>query len=348
VASEHTVMGMANISHVLTVPAALRSVSSRSTAARPAARSAIPLVAVCALAAALVVTRSADADSATVDAAFVSVTALAGVALAALRWTPDQDVPAWRPLTVAFAVAIVAVAAGLVGAVWIPGVSHDAVIGPAITSALVATYLVTWGFRSQPLLRTVAVFSLLAWTPVATTAREVVHASLQTPSELVYRRLAELRIFGIADEPWRLFTAELHRGTLVVIATVVLGVVLDRRKASLTTAVEVFAAACAALVVHHAIVLASPIDQFAADAAAPLATTPAYELGTAVLVAVALVAVRQLRRNGTVAPQVPDAAHDELAARDPIIFGVDTGRRRLAVALTFSGLAPLLAVALTA
>ncbi len=331
---------MANISSVLTVPAARRVAGERTPLA---AVSAVPLIVVCAVAAAVVVNGDAD-DRVTL----VAVTALAGIALAAVRWTPDHRQPAWRPLTMPFAASIVVVAAALVAVRWIPGVEGYDLVGPATTSAVVATYLVTWGFRSQPLLRTIAVLSALTWSSVAATAYDVVHASLQTPSELVYRRLAELRVFGIGDEPWRLFTAELHRGTIVVIATVVLCSVVSRRRAPLTAALELLLTVCAALIVHHAIVLASPLDQYATDTSAPLSTLPVYELAIAAGAAVALGAVRQLRRGDEQAALPPSTVDDELAARDPVIFGVEAGRRRVAVALTFSGLAPLLAVTLTA
>ena len=121
-------------------------------------------------------------------------------------------------------------------------------------------------------------------------------SSLEQPSDLIYQRLAQFQRFGVHDEPWRLFTASLHRGSLVVIAAVVLAIAASRWRVSAKMFVDLAATAAVALVLHHVVVLLSPIDVYDPTRADQAATEPTMEIVIAVVAVCMLGFVRWRRR----------------------------------------------------
>ncbi|MEL6893204.1 MAG: hypothetical protein AAFP84_16550, partial [Actinomycetota bacterium] len=169
-------------------------------------------------------------------AAVIPAIALAGIWMATTRRRPDRSSPPVRVVSVRLSLTVAAAAIALSAVAVrteLPATVADVLpdtgqgvglIGPMVTLAVLASYLALWGFRSLALLRTVTLLSLLTWEPIAGAVHDVVRSSLDQPSELVYQRLGRLGVFGVDDEPWTLFTASLHRGSLVVITIVVLGI----------------------------------------------------------------------------------------------------------------------------
>ena len=144
----------------------------------------------------------------------------------------------------------------------------------AITCALGAGYLLAWGYRSVALLRTVVLLSLLTWGPIANSAHTIVRSSLEQPSDLIYQRLAQFQQFGVHDEPWRLFTASLHRGSLVVIAAVIFAIAGEPLAGLGTRCSSTWAPRLrSALVLHHVVVLLSPVDVYNPSRADQVADT---------------------------------------------------------------------------
>lgn len=250
-------------------------------------------------------------------ASVVPAIAMVAITVAVARWRPDPRTAPVRNVSARF--ATLAAIGGVADAAAIALGGYDARVftGPVITLTLATAYLCVWGFRSLALLRTVMLLSLLTWGPLAELVHHMVRSSLEQPSSVVYRRLAQLDVFGVTDEPWRLFTAELHRGTLVVIATLLFGVAASRWRVSLGVVVELVLSISAALVAHHAIVLASSIDDYDPAGATRLATNPALEVAIAAAAVLALTWIRRRRQPpaDTFAPTA-DAADD----RDPVIF----------------------------
>lgn len=294
--------------------------TSRRTARRASRRhtgiGGVAAVATICAAGFVLTTSELDLDSDD-GAGVVPAIALVAITIAVARWHPDPTSAPVRNVSPRFAVA--GAIGGVVDAVAIVlgGDDRLLVVGPAITLALATTYLSAWGFRSLALLRTVVLFSILAWAPVATVAHRMVRTSLDQPSAVVYRRLAQLEVFGVTEEPWRLFTAELHRGALVVIATLLFGIGASRWRVSLTMAVDLLLAISAALIAHHVIVLASAIDDYDPARPTQLATNPALEVAIAAGAVVALTAARARRQTSTGGSAAPAHTTDE---RDPVIF----------------------------
>jgi hypothetical protein len=277
----------------------------------------------------------------------VPVIALIGIALAVTRWHPRSGEVPVRGIARSFAMAIGG-AAGLllVGMVMAGGHGGDAGLaaGLSITLGLSGGYLLAWGYRSIALLRTVVLLSLLTWPPVGDLTHFIVRSSLQQPSDLIYRRLAQFELFGVRDEPWRLFTASLHRGSLVVIATLVLAIASSRWRVSARVLLDLALTAVAALVVHHVVVMLSPIDNYQPTSAGLLATDPGLEIALAVGAVLALGLVRARRRT---VEKTPDAGVTGTAVRlddrDPVIFSSSEWvQRRSTTALVACGVAPLL------
>ena len=224
--------------------------------------------------------------------------ALIGIAVALTRWHPRSGEIPVRGIAPSAAMAI-AGAAGLVLAGLVVAGGHvgaGLAAGMAITLGLSGGYLLAWGYRSIALLRTVVLLSLLTWPPVGDLTHVIVRSSLQQPSDLIYRRLAQFQVFGVEDEPWRLFTASLHRGSLVVIATLVLAIAASRWRVSARVLLDLALTAVAALVVHHVVVMLSPIDNYEPTSAGQLATDPGIEIALAVGAVLALGLVRARRR----------------------------------------------------
>ncbi len=268
----------------------------------------------------------------------VPLVALLGIAIAAVRWRPDTDQAPSRPVTLQSALALATIGVGLVAAVGQGHLSPSEAIGPIVSVALVSAYLVLWGYRALALLRTVSLLSLLTWIPIADFAHDALRSSLEQPSRLIYQRLAEVPVFGVADEPWRIFSAELHRGALVVLATVVLSVGANRWRVSGRTLVEIAATVGGALVLHHAAILAAPIDAYEPTDTALLATNPTLEIAIA---AIAVFALSIVRWNRGEAARIVSQPNPEVADRDPFIFGTTASTGALVTGLLLLGLAPL-------
>ncbi len=315
-------------------------------AKRPIASSLIVL-AICALSA--VAISRAGWSSTDDGAGVVPLVALAGIALAGLRWRPADDLTPTRVVSSRIACGF-ATASVLMMAAWvsIPGLAEQA-IGPVTSAALIGTYLAMWGYRALALLRTVSVLSLLTWQPIAEFVHDSLRTSLEQPSLLIYRRLSQIPAFGVEAEPWRLFSAELHRGALVTLSAIVLAIGANRWRVTARTFIDLTAMVTATLVAHHVAVLAMPIDDYSPDATTILATNPGLEVGVSALGVAILGAVRYMRarRNDLeVDLSIPMKA-PEVETRDRVIFAItDKADRPITTALLLAGVFPLATVAL--
>jgi hypothetical protein len=307
------------------------------------------MLTICAVGLAVVAGREPDASND--GAGAVPVIALLGIALAIARWHPVHDEAPSRGIarSLALSVAGVAVVAG--GLLWIRP-DGDVLTGIAITLALSAGYLLSWGYRSVALLRTVVLLSVLTWGPIGDVAHVIVRSSLEQPSELIYQRLAQFPAFGVHDEPWRLFTASLHRGSLVVIATLVFAIAANRWRISPREFVELALTVSAALVAHHVMILSSPIDEYDPASAVQFATNPTIEIAIAVMaVAVLGIARWQRRRQDTFATDREGSMERSVMSgrttaalasdRDPVIFSPSGVQPRTTTALVLLGVVPL-------
>ncbi len=308
--------------------------------------SSLVVLAICALSA-VAITRvgwSSTDDGAGV----VPLIALAGIALAGLRWRPADDLTPTRMVSsrIACSFAMVAVLF-MAAAVSIPALAANT-IGPVTTGALVGTYLALWGYRGLALLRTVSVLSLLTWQPVALFVHDGLRTSLEQPSALIYRRLAQIPAFGVEDEPWRLFSAELHRGALVTLSAVVLAIGANRWRMTARTMIDLVAMVTATLVAHHVAILAMPIDDYSPDELTALATNPGLEVGVSAIGVAILAAVRFGRTGRTeeVSASKP-VVEPDVATRDRVIFAITDGSARpITTALLLAGVFPLASLAL--
>ncbi len=288
----------------------------------------------------------------------VPLVALVALGLTVARWAPDGGAPA-RPLESTLPLTLGLIASTLAGALFLRPAWGPDLVGPVMTVALVGAYLGLWGYRALALWRTVVVFSLLTWRPIAEAVHEVVRESLAEPSALVYQRLALLPMVGVDGEPWRILSAELHRGGLVVLATVLLSFAVRRWRLDASSLLQLGATTGAAFVVHHAVILAMPIDQYAPSGTTRLATDPLLEVG----IAVAAVAALQLLFGDRHAPVRRARAAAEAALpgtapspatvepgvdRDPVIFAAVEAPRTLGTALLTSCAVPVAALALVA
>jgi hypothetical protein len=299
------------------------------------------MLAICATGLAVVASR--DADATNDGAGAVPVIALLGIALAIVRWHPVHDEAPSRGIARSMALTVAGVALVAGGLLWIRP-DGDVLTGLAITLALSAGYLLSWGYRSVALLRTIVLLSVLTWGPIGDVAHVIVRSSLEQPSDLIYQRLAQWAAFGVHDEPWRLFTASLHRGSLVVIATLVLAIAANRWRISPREFVDLALTVSAAVVAHHVMILSSPIDEYDPASAVQFATNPTIEIAIAVMAVAALGIVRWQRRrldapatDGATARTSTTFASD----RDPVIFSPSGVQARTTTALVLLGVVPL-------
>lgn len=278
----------------------------------------------------------------------VPVIALIGIAVAVTRWHPRSGEVPVRGIAPSVALAIGGAAGLLLAGLVVSGGQGGGAglaVGMSITLGLAGGYLLAWGYRSIALLRTVVLLSLLTWPPIGDLTHLIVRSSLQQPSDLIYGRLAQFELFGVRDEPWRLFTASLHRGSLVVIGTLVLAIAASRWRVSARVLVDLALTTVAALVVHHVLVMLSPIDDYEPTSAGQLATDPGIEIAIALGAVLALGLVRSRRRTRDGMPEVGVAGTAvRREHRDPVIFSSsDWVQRRSTTALVACGMAPLLA-----
>ena len=286
---------------------------------------------------------SVDDDGASV----VPIIALVSIATAAMRRRPGRSGAPVRVVSIRLALLVGTAGVALVAMTILDPAPAARTIGPMVSLALIGAYLAIWGFRSLALLRTVTLLSFLTWAPIAEAVHAIVRSSLGQPSELIYQRLATLTVFGVDDEPWKLFTASLHRGSLVVITVVLLGIAASRWRITPRMLIDLAVSAAIAVIVHHMIVLGSSVDQYDPTDTTEVATNPVLEVAVAVVAVLVLTAVRR-RRHGRSQPiALADAASDEVAARDPVIFATDRAvSGPIVTALLLLGLAPLVTVAL--
>lgn len=282
-------------------------------------------------------------------AGFVPIIALLGIGLAVFRWHPDHREAPVRAISRNLATTITIAAIAIIAMLVVDSSRPGLLTGMSITVALSAGYLVVWGYRSVALLRAVLLLSMLTWSPVADVAHEVVRSSIEQPSDLIYQRLAHFHLFGIDEEPWRLFTASLHRGSLVVIATIVFAVGASRWRLSARVFADLAMVAATALVAHHAVVLASPLDVYDRPQRSELAADPAVEIVIAAVAVLMLSAIRWRREWLTgnerkIDHNAPD--HGSLTERDPIIFSSNgAALSRPTTALVLTGFLPLIVLA---
>lgn len=310
------------------------------------------MVALCVVGLALVT--GVRLDAAPDGAGAVPIIALIGIAVAIIRWHPAHHLTPVRGIARSMAVGLAAAAIVLVASVLLDPARIDLYTGAAITSGLSAGYLLAWGYRSVALLRTVVLLSLLTWGPIANAAHTIVRSSLEQPSDLIYQRLAQFQQFGVHDEPWRIFTASLHRGSLVVIAAVVLTIAASRWRLSPRMFVDLGVTAAVALVLHHVVVLWSPIDTYDPSQADQLATQPTMEIAIATIAVLLLGAVRWRRQHRSAAiPTTSPVASSTVstvatADRDPVIFSsVGAPQPRTTTCLLAIGVLPLLVLVAT-
>ncbi|MDA3039275.1 MAG: hypothetical protein O3C27_07045 [Actinomycetota bacterium] len=281
-------------------------------------------------------------------AGIVPLVALVSVALAGLRRRPQRHITAVRPVSTRLAHVVHLCAIGLTTVVVLgPSVGQRA-IGPAMTLAVLGAYFALWGYRVLALLRTMVLLSALTWEPAAAFVHGVVRRSLAAPSDLLYDRLARIDALGVGDEPWRLFSAQLHRGGLVVIATLALAMGANRWRMSARTLVDLTVTSAVALTVHHTLILGSSIDQYRPSEATQMATDPTLEVLISAA-CVALLSLVRLRRPGRPDGEGPVMQIDlpELDDRDPVIFANQhTTLSPRTTALLLSGIAPPTAIAL--
>lgn len=281
-------------------------------------------------------------------AGVVPVVALVSVALAGLRRRPEQHTTAVRPVSSRLAHVIHLCAMGLTILVVLGPSWGQMSVGPAMTLAVLGAYLALWGYRALALLRTMVLLSVLTWEPAAAFVHQVVRRSLNAPSDLLYDRLSRIDALGVSDEPWRLFSAQLHRGGLVVIATLALAIGANRWRMSARTLIDLTLTLTVALTVHHTLILASAIDQYQPSEATQVATNPTLEVLISA-VCVALLSLIRLRRHGRPEIEAGSSAVGipELDDRDPVIFANQhTTLSPRTTALLLSGIAPLTAIAL--
>jgi hypothetical protein len=280
------------------------------------------LVAASTLVLAAAIRRGADDSGATIGA----IPALAAITVAAsvVRWRPNADhLPVrsvsirWHCSVVAISLAVATVA--VLGARW-----AQWAIGPAFSVAVCATYLSMWGFRRLFLLRRVMAMSLLTWLPVAQILEPLCRTTIAVPSDIVYRRLAAIGVFDTSQHPWRLYGAMSHRGWVTVAGIVLLGIMATREPLSGRRIGIVLIAAYAGLVMHHALVLAAPIEQYGDHVMSDVVTSVWFEIAIAAVIGVCLGAM------GSSAE--PDGAQQlNHADRDPMIFAA--GHAKVAVSL---------------
>jgi hypothetical protein len=274
---------------------------------------------------------------------------LALAAIAALAWAmvlhpPTADdlvrraVHAWtRPALVGAAgvLAVLLVAGAAVGVG-----DRGNLVGLLGAAIVLSTYLATWGHRSPARLRWTIVMSALLVPGIAAPLLDMFESTTRLVSEMVYRRLGTVELFGVREEPWKLFSAMPHSGSLLVLTVLVIGsaMCVTRGMSLLATAAQLAVAALAALVVHHVALLRIPLDDYSPTRSVELLTSPMCEVALAI-VAVATLGVCGAR--GRAPEGLPDGEYV-----DPGIYAVIGERHGLRIAPLGFGMAgaPALAV----
>ena len=269
----------------------------------------------------------------------LALAAIAAVAWAMVLHPPTADdlvrraVHAWtRP-------ALVGAAAVLAVLLVVEDSDRGNLVGLLGAAIVLSTYLATWGHRSPARLRWTIVMSALLVPGIAAPVLDMFESMTRLVSEMVYRRLGTVELFGVREEPWKLFSAMPHSGSLLVLTVVVIGsaMCVTRGMSLLATAAQLAVTAIAALVVHHVALLRIPLDDYSPTRSVEILTSPMCE------VALAIVAVVTL---GVCGPRgsAPDAQPDGEYV-DPGIYAVIGERHGLRIAPLGFGMAGALALA---
>lgn len=283
----------------------------------------------CAVSAAVVVATGHD------DPAGAPTRSLALVAIGAVCWAmvfhpPVDDGPARR---ISHAWSVAALPAAIV--ILVPVVAlverHRAdIAGLLISAILLSTYLRTWGHRSPARLRWTVAMCAVAVPVISAALYDALETVIRLVSEIVYRRLASIELFGVADEPWKLFSAIPRTGSFFVVTLIVLGSALcvTRAKSATATVFSLLSMSVVGMIVHHAIILSLPIEDYSPNRLVEFATSPLTEAGAGI-VAVVLFAVATSAS--------PSSAADRDTAGvdgyvDPMIYAVPERSRLLPIA----------------
>jgi hypothetical protein len=277
-------------------------------------------------------------DRAADGADAMAIIAAVGIAVSVVLWAPRVDETPARPVTTVAAIALIVATFGLFTAGRLQPSLADGLFGPMVTAGLLGAYLSCWGFRSVFLLRRVAVMSLLTWTPIAAATHAATRASIAELSDLVYRRLGTIAWYDVHDHQWRLFGAMMHRGALAALAAVLLTFASTRLRMSVAAIAGLIGAVGAALLIHHALVLAVPVDDYSPPAWARLALDPVTELAIGASCAAVLSIVAH--RKGTAHVARPANVRD----RDPVIFHPGARHESFAVARSLMTAVPVVLV----
>jgi hypothetical protein len=212
-------------------------------------------------------------------------------------------------------------------------------VGLLAAATVLSTYLATWGHRSPARLRWTTVMSALLVPGVAAPLLDMFESTTRLVSEMVYRRLGTVELFGVREEPWKLFSAMPHSGSLLVLTVLVIGsaMCVTRGMSLLATSAQLAVTALAALVVHHVALLRIPLDDYSPTRTVELLTSPMSEVALAIL-AVATLGVCGAR--GRAEQVAPD---DEYV--DPGIYAVIGERHGMRIAPLGFGMAGALALA---
>jgi hypothetical protein len=286
--------------------------------------------AACVAGAALVVATGHD------DPAGPPTRSLALVALGAVGWTmlahpPFDDGPARRVSHAWSSAALVAVIVTLAPLVVLVDRHRADLTGVLVAALVLATYLRTWGHRAPARLRWTVVMCTLVVPAVSAALYDALETVIRLVSEIVYRRLSSIELFGVADEPWKLFSAMPRTGSFFVVALLILGsaMCMTRGMSTMGTVLYLLSTSVVGLVAHHSIILSLPIEDYSPRQLVEVATSPVTEAAAAVL-AVALFGL-------VTAPGSATGAENRATAGtagyvDPMIYAVPERSRLLPLA----------------
>ncbi len=242
--------------------------------------------AICALAAGRALTDASAYPNR--GAAAIAAVAAAAVFIGVLRWVPSLGEDVARPVPRRHATVLLVVSAAL-GSLAVAGVGRNAEILALLTTlSLVNAYLACWGFRSLFLLRRVVLFSVLTWPPIAVGLYTAANSLLGGASDLTYRQLSSYGIGHAAEHPWRVLSAMPDHGTIAVTGAVTITLAAARLRMSLAAAIRLTIAAAAAMVLHHLVLLSTPIESYEPSSWVRFASGPLLELCIAFDVAAAM------------------------------------------------------------
>jgi hypothetical protein len=218
---------------------------------------------------------------------------LALVAIGAVTWTmlahpPFDEGPARRVSHAWSDAALVAAIITLVPLVVMAARHRSDIAGVLVAAVVLWTYLRTWGHRSPARLRWTVVMCALAVPSLAAALYDAIETVIRLVSEVVYRRLGSIELFGVSDEPWKLFSAIPRTGSFFVVTLLVLGsaMCVSRSMSAMGTVLYLLSTSVVGLIAHHAIILSLPIEDYSPGRLVELATSPVTEAGAAILAVV--------------------------------------------------------------